>query len=154
MAKHIIKERHPLVDAPIYEVFSWLRPFRFFFPSYQRRMGVISEHSRLSEEANNQDDEAQPLRAKKTIFTKVIERARRAASGPEDPEEEKRKDALFLFGFGIIAYLELIYTFFWLFVLLSVLLSPISQFYASHTGYAHVIGYENLSLGNMGASSA
>lgn len=153
MAKNIIAERHPLQDAPLYEVFSWLRPFRFFFPSYQRRIGAISEASRLSEERGEDEEEKQPLR-QKTAFSKAIERARRAANAPEDPEEAKRKNAFFLFGFGIVAYLDLIYTFFWLFTLLSILLSPVSQFYQQHTGYAKAIGYEAMSLGNMGASSA
>ena len=138
MAKQIIKESHPLMDAPLYEVFSWLRPFRFFFPSFQRRQGVISQASQLSgegEDNDEDDDERQPLHKRKTTIGKVIERARRAAAGPEDPEEAKRKNAFFLFGFGIVAYLELIYTFFWLFMLLSVLLSPVSSFFAAHKGY-------------------
>ena len=53
-----------------------------------------------------------------------------------------------------MAYLDLIYTFFWLFTVLSLLLAPVQQFYSQHSGYARVVGYENLFLGNMGASSA
>jgi hypothetical protein len=62
MAKEIIKKRHPLMDAPLYEIFSWLRPFRFFFPTYQRRMGAHSQASQLSEE-NNDEEEKEPMLA-------------------------------------------------------------------------------------------
>jgi hypothetical protein len=92
-------------------------------------MGAISEASRLSQAEEEAEEERQPLRKQKTAFTKAIERARRAANAPDDPEEAKRKNAFFLFGFGIVVYLDLIYTFFWLFTLLSILLAPVQQFY-------------------------
>jgi hypothetical protein len=83
-----------------------------------------------------------------------MERARRAAELPDDPEEAKRKNQFFLFGFGIVAYLDLIYTFFWLFILLSFVTAPAVNFYSQYKGYKNYVGYEGSTLGNMGASSA
>ena len=64
MAKDIIKQRHPLMDTPLYEVFAPLYPVRFLFPSYQRKKGIgFSEASRLSGDidADAEDGEEQPL---------------------------------------------------------------------------------------------
>lgn len=105
-------------------------------------MGVISEASRLSGEFDEEEEKQAMIQRKKTTIGKMMDRANRAFHGQEDPDEAKRKNAFFLFGFGIVAYLDLIYSFFWLFILLSILLSPVQQFYMQHTGYRNIVGYE------------
>lgn len=86
-------------------------------------------------------------------MAKFLSRAQRTKAQASEVGED-RKDPILAFGFGIVAYLDLIYTFFWLFMVLSFLLTPVMQFYKGHTGYKTPIGYENMSLGNMGFSTA
>lgn len=81
---------------------------------------------------------------------KFLVRAKRVTEKGEDPEEAKRKDQYFILGYGIVAYLDLIFTFFWMFVLFSLCIIPVMDFYEAHKAYKHVQGYENLSLGNVG----
>lgn len=89
-----------------------------------------------------------------TSMGKFLARAKRVTEKGEDPEEAKRKDQYFILGYGIVAYLDLIFTFFWMFVLFSLCMIPVLNFYQIHNAYPTVQGYENYSLGNVGQSSA
>jgi hypothetical protein len=65
------------------------------------------------------------------------------------------EDPLNLYGFGIIAYRDLMFTFIILFSVLTVLMIPAMVFYSSYSAIpVNVIKpYARLSLGNMGYST-
>jgi len=66
----------------------------------------------------------------------------------------KRAKAFLHFGFGVKVYFDLLYLLFWLFLLLSIILSPLLTIYSSHGQFQNPFMYEAYSLGNMGSSSA
>ena len=73
-------------------------------------------------------------------------------------EEATESDPLAQLGFGIVAYVGMMYYFIWLFALFTVLLLPVFLFYSSGTAYDHVdedtkLEYAPRTLGALGYSS-
>lgn len=159
MAKDIIAQRHPLNVIPLYEVFVVLKPFKIFFPSYQKQRGVFSDASNMSG-GGDIEEEKQPLvdavEKKSSSLHKFLKKAQQtqALAQEDGGDGGEKKDPFTALGFGICAYFELIQTFFWLFIIITLLMIPCIQFFMNHKGYKSPIGYEIYSLGNMGFSSA
>jgi len=64
-------------------------------------------------------------------------------------------DPLNTLGFGIVTYRDLLWQMTWLFVALTVIMSPVLMVYKNGSGYnaGEIKSYEYLSLGNLGYST-
>lgn len=71
-------------------------------------------------------------------------------------EEAQNADPIAILGFGIVAYLDMLWCLFWTFTLYSLLLLPTLSFFSSGTAYENSKGgssYLNTYLGNVGYAS-
>lgn len=73
---------------------------------------------------------------------------------PKLTEEQKKEDPFNFLGFGLVAYRDLMFIMFMLFVVLSLLMTPAMVFYSKYSAYTTPVGYSKLSLGNLGYSSS
>jgi hypothetical protein len=75
----------------------------------------------------------------------------------EDDKKEEEGDALNFLGFGLIAYRDLMFTMFWLFAVLSVIMLPAMSYYSgqlSGDNLAEASFKTKWSLGSFGYSSS
>jgi len=136
-ARDLVKESHELVDTPLYKVFPMTKPIF-------KLMGKVRDESKQENEHLIGDNEGQHHSKKK----------KHHAPPPEDGQEP---DPLNFLGFGMIAYKDLMFTMFWLFAVLSIIMIPAMSFYSSQGAIDESIkrGWAApLSLGAFGYSSS
>ena len=71
-----------------------------------------------------------------------------------DGEAKEKEDPLNQYGFGMIAYRDLIFTMFWLFTICSIIMIPAMNFYSAQGGLDPKGFAARYSLGNFGYSSS
>jgi hypothetical protein len=146
LARGIIKENHPLNGTPLYQVYPALNPCK----SCISKVGGGGDGN----EPLLVDDSVVPLNGtpkNKKIVAPVTANKKKVA--PVNDGEEK-EDPFAILGFGMVAYKNLIFTFFLFFLVVSVIMTPALVFYKSGSGIIGGKSYGTWSLGNLGYSSS
>lgn len=145
-AHELLDELHPLEKIPVRAAFPWL--------------GAITCYKGAAvEESNAADNEAQLLEQKKTITIGGKEIAKKAPKKKKIPNAEAaEEDPLAKLGFGIVAYIDMLWTLIWTFLLYSIILIPTMMYFGQGGAYNDVPAaiksdYLDTYLGSMGYSS-
>lgn len=128
----LIEESHELVGTPIWKVFPILKLFGMGKP----KVGEDGASEQLIDEEKNQ--EASHNKKPKIQFK----------------EGEVEPDTLNQYGFGMIAYKDLMLTLSGLFAILTILMIPALSFYSSGTGIGTYKSFSQYSIGNFGYSTS
>lgn len=103
------------------------------------------------------DNEAQLLSGKKnTVTVNGKEIVKKQPKKRKDPVGEKVSDPIAKLGFGIVAYVDMLWALIWTFTLYSALLIPTFMFFSGGAAYDNAKGasmYLDTYLGNLGYSS-
>lgn len=85
----------------------------------------------------------------------IVKKAPRKKKNPISGDAVK-ENPINQLGFGIVAYVNILWTLIWTFILYSLFLGPVMMFFGEGSAYADVLSkssYLDFSLGNMGYSS-
>ena len=151
-AHELLKELHPLDDIPIRESFQWL--------------GAVTCHKKKSEAATDDDflletyDGRQTLTKPKTVIINGKEYVKKSKKKKKNPLNEKAFVArpVAQLGFGIVAYLDMLFCLIWSFVIYSAFLFPTFVFFSHGAAYDSVpevlrSNFLDSYIGNLGYSS-
>lgn len=127
----LIAESHELVDTPIWKVFSILKLFGMGKPK-------VGEDGNQQPLIDNEKTQASHTKKPKIQFK----------------EGEVEPDTLNQYGFGMIAYKDLMLTLSGLFAILTILMIPALSFYSSGTGIGTYKSFSQFSIGNFGYSTS
>lgn len=136
MAKEIIKENHSLADTDLNSVYPLLAPCKSCLEKKKEKPVHEPLLSRLSEGAQSKLKPVLQNQKKK----------KKAVQGSES-------DHFAEYGFGMVAYRNLQWTFVCLFAVLSLVMTPAIIFYSEYDGISNGKYFSGQSLGNMGYST-
>ena len=156
-AWELIDEIHPIAKTPLYTVYPALRPFR-------KCLGWIPHMNYEELDAAAHDREMDDLLAGKertvTINGRQVVKRRRGTIIANYLKSIADKpaaawDPLAQLGYGIVAYIDILWTMLGLFVLFSLLLFPTMRAYQSGTAFHgdHRPGWATGMIGNLGYST-
>ena len=123
-AHELLEEIHPLEKTPVREAFQWL--------------GMITCYKKPKEKATDDEYLRQTEvvgEKKKTVFIngkEIVKKWKRKIKNPLS-EKTKYERPVAQLGFGIVAYLDMLWSLIWTFALYSLILIPTFSFY-SHGG--------------------
>jgi len=120
-----------------------------------------ADRLREEEEENhslNAETEAPLLKKKTTISVggkEIAKKSKKQKKNNLTNEEKLAENPLARLGFGIVAYIDILWTLIVVFGIFSILLLPTLHYYQAGTGYKLVSNttYETATLGNLGYSS-
>ena len=136
MAKEIIKENHSLADTDLNQVYPILAPCKSCLEKKKEK--PVSEPL-LNKLSVGTHDKLKPVLKNK-------KKKKALQPGQED-------DHFSEYGFGMVAYRNLQFTFVCLFAVLSLVMTPAIIFYSEYDGITDGNYFSGQSLGNMGYSS-
>ena len=148
-AHELLEELHPLEKTPLREAFPWLGTAT----CYSKQSGSASQ-------VEVADHHSQLLEKKKSLKVGGKEIVKKSKKKKKNPLDAKVQDAnpLAKLGFGIVAYIGMLWCLIWTFLLYTLLLIPTMNSFSSGTAYSGVpeaikSSYLDGYLGNMGYSS-
>lgn len=145
----LIDELHPIAKTPLYVVYPGLRPFRSL-------LGCLPQmrYNELHEDREMED--LLTLKSQPTVKINGREVTKRKLTKIKSQISEKavNDNPVSQLGFGIVAYLDILYSMVWAFIIFSLMLVPTLQAYKSGSGYddSHYVGYANTMISNLGYS--
>jgi len=149
-AHELLAELHPLEKTPICEAFPWLGAAVCYSGKKTEDDAFVADNERLV------DDDKKP----KTVTIGGKEIVKKSPKPKKNPlgDKAKQENPLAPLGFGIVAYMDILWTLIWTFTLYSVLLLPTFIFFSEGTAYDHVPAavksdYLDTYMGNLGYSS-
>ena len=160
MAYEIIAEKHPLLNTPVWEIFWIGYPWRGCFTDYWKRLRENNDDF----EGDTWDEMTRFQRFWWGLGNAITgrdnypgKRKEEPAPAPEEEGEEgggpaepkpvgwygcKGYNDFNLLGFGIVAFVDLLQTLIFIFIVMTFLMSPAMKFYKTHTGYGKPKGYD------------
>ena len=118
-AHELLEELHPLENTPAQEAFPWL--------------GAITCYKgKAAPQVSEADHEAQLLADKKTIIVGGKEVKKRAPKKKKNnlDDEVSKEEPLAKLGFGIVAYMNLLWALTWTFLLYTFMLVPTMMYFS------------------------
>ena len=146
----LMEEIHPIAKTPLYVVYPYLRPLKNALQCLPWMQ---------YEELHNSEHEMNDLldgNAERTVTINGRKVLKKHASKQKQHKNDKAaENPLSTLGYGIVAYVDILYTMIWVFVLFSLLMFPTLQNYQKGLGYEDdaMVGKANGMLGNLGYSS-
>lgn len=155
----MLEELHPIEDTPICAAFPWLGVFTSCgVPNVPKRRSEIEAEA--ENHALDSENNAPLLKKKTTIIIngKEVEKKKRKKKKNNIANQKKLEERpIASLGFGIVAYMDILWTLIISFFFFSILLLPTMSYYNAGTGYKslneNLSQYELGTLGNMGYSS-
>jgi len=153
-ALELLEELHPIAKTPLFQVYPVLRPFRKvlgFLPQmqYEEPQPTNTEHE-MNDLLNGQDVERRV-----TINGRSVVKRRASSAKRNVNAKAVEEDPLSQLGFGIVAYVNILYTMIWTFILFSLLIMPTMMNYKTGDTYAEDPHgkYATGMISNLGYSS-
>lgn len=151
-AHELLEELHPLEKTPVCEVFPWLGAA----VCYRRKDDAAVNDEFVADNERLVDGEKKG----KTVTIGGKEVVKKAPKKKKDPlgDKAKRENPLAPLGFGIVAYMDILWTLIWTFTLYTIMLLPTFMFFGGGSAYDSVPAavksdYLDTYLGNLGYSS-
>jgi len=147
-AQELLEELHPLEKTPVCEAFPWVGKA----VCYRKKEDSAAVGDFIP------DNEAGGTEGKsKTVTINGKEIVKRAPKKKKSiGTKAEQADPIAKLGFGIVAYVDMLWTLIYTFTLYTVILLPTMMFFSSGTAYDSVIvksSYLDTYLGNLGYSS-
>lgn len=157
-ARELLDELHPIEDTPVCIAFPWLGCFTMCgVGEYPKRRSNQDGEERHSIDAETNE----PLLSKKNTVIingkEVAKKQKKKKKNNMKNQQKLEEEPLAQLGFGIIAYVNILWTLIVVFLVFSLMLYPSMRFFHQGIGYDHVnpelAAYEAGTIGNMGYSS-
>ena len=154
-ALEMLEELHPIAKTPLWVVYPALKPFRRALGCVPQMQFDENHISHNTEHEMNDLLDGQDVQRSVNIGGKQVMKRTPRSERKHFNSAEAEEDPLSQLGFGIVAYVHILYTMIWTFILFSVLMIPTMMNYRTGDNYLGDPrgGHASGMISNLGYSS-
>ena len=150
-AHELLEELHPLEKTDVRAAFPWLGAVTCYKPKEEFGSSVVGSENDMESQLIGGQKKGEVM-----INGKAIKKKKPKKKKNNLGDDVTRANPIAKLGFGIVAYVDLLWVLIWTFTLYTIMLLPTMMFFAEGTAYGDVkvkSDYLDTYLGNLGYSS-